>query len=222
MKGRAISYSAAELKWLSDNRTLMIGDYHAGFLATFGRDVAAQNLHALRKRKGWRTGRTGCFEKGQAPHNLGKPMPFNPNSAATRFKKGQLPHNTKFAGHERVSKDGYVEISIEQSNPHTGFERRYVLKHRWLWEKANGPVPKGMALKCLGERTNCDPSNWMLVSRGLLPRLNGGRHKKRIAYDEAPAELKPTLVAVAKLEQALYEKDKMAAPPVTRGDEGER
>lgn len=206
MKGRAIIYSDAERQWLKANCTLPVREYHAAFVQAFGRDVSAQNLHAMRKRNGWRTGRTGCFAKGQEAHNKGQKMPFHPNSAATRFKKGQQPHNTKFAGHERVSKDGYVEISIEETNPHTGFSRRYVLKHRWLWEKAHGPVPKGMALKCLGERTNCDPSNWMLVKRALLPRLNGGRHKKRIAHDEAPEELKPTLLAVAEIEQALHER----------------
>jgi len=40
----------------------------------------------------------------------------------------------------------------------------------------------------------------------LLPRLNGGGRKQNIAYDTAPAELKPTLMAVAKLEHRLHEK----------------
>ncbi len=155
---------------------------------------------ACRLRRGDNVGAAYRFKKGQTSHNKGKPMPFHPNSAATRFKKGQMPANTKWAGHERVSKDGYTEISVEQTNPHTGFSRRYVLKHRWLWEQANGPVPKGMALKCLGDRLNTDPSNWELVPRALLPRLNGIHGR---GYDSAPAELKPTIMAVAKLEHAV-------------------
>nr|WP_282576146.1 HNH endonuclease [Sinorhizobium meliloti] len=52
-------------------------------------------------------------------------------------------------------------ISIDQKNPHTGFERRYVLKHRYLWEQKNGPLPAGTRLRCLdGDRQNTDPSNW--------------------------------------------------------------
>lgn len=209
MKGRPISYSAAELAWLSDNRTLPISDYAAGFAAAFGRaDVCAGHLHALRKRKGWKTGRTGQFAPGTVPPNKGKPcLPGqggrHPNARKTQFRKGNQPHNTKFAGHERVSKDGYVEISIEEVNPHTGFERRYVLKHRCLWELQNGPVPEGMSLKCRdGDRLNTEPSNWVLIPRALLPRLNGrfGR-----GYDTAPADLKPTILAVAKLEQAARE-----------------
>lgn len=157
---------------------------------------------ACRLRRGDNVGAAHRFKKGQVPANKGKPMPFHPNSAATRFKKGQLPHNTKWAGHERVSKDGYVEISVEKTNPHTGFNSRYVLKHKWRWEQANGPVPAGMALKCLGDRLNTDPSNWELVPRSLLPRLNGKRGR---GYDRAPSELKPTILAIAKLEHAVRE-----------------
>lgn len=209
MKGHPVEYSKAELRWLEANRTLSIGDYHQAFIERFGRDdVSAADLHALRKRKGWRTGRTGCFDKGAVPFNKGKKCKpgtggRHPNARKTQFKKGNLPHNTHFLGHERVSKDGYVEISIDETNPHTGFERRYVLKHRWLWEQANGPIPEGMALKCKSDRLNTDPSNWELVPRALLPRL-GGRFGR--GYDQAPDELKPTIMAVARLEQQICEK----------------
>lgn len=211
MKGRAIEYSKAELRWLEANRTLPIGDYASQFCAKFSREVTAQNLHALRKRNGWKTGRTGCFAKGLVPYNKGKPHPAarNPASAQHHFKKGHLPHNTNYLGHERVSKDGYVEISIDETNPHTGFERRYVLKHRWLWEQKHGPVPEGMALKCLGYRLNTDPSNWEAIPRALLPRLDGrfGR-----GFETAPAETKPTIMAVAKLEHQVRERRKGTSP----------
>lgn len=206
MKGRDIPYSAAEMKWLEANRLMVISDYHRVFCAKFGRnDVSAINLHSLRKRKGWKTGRTGCFEKGTVPHNKGKPCPpgrggRSPNARRTQFKKGNLPHNTQYLGHERVSKDGYVEVSVDERNPHTGFERRYVLKHRWLWEKLNGAVPEGYVLKCLdGDKTNCDPSNWAAIPREVLPHLNG-RHG--MAYDQAEPEVKPVLMTLAKLKTA--------------------
>lgn len=217
MKGHWIQYSAAEMAWLEANRTMVISDYHKAFCAEFGRDdVALVNLHALRKRKGWRTGRTGCFEKGLVPANKGVKCPEgfggrHPNSARTQFKKGNQPHNTNYLHHERVSKDGYVEISIDETNPHTGYERRYVLKHRWLWEQAHGPVPEGMALKCLdSNRLNTDPSNWEAIPRPVLARLNGGRHKKRIAYDDAPAELKPAIMTIAKIQHRIREKSESA------------
>lgn len=202
--GRHIKFSADEIAWLRDNCTIKIRDYHRSFCAEFDRkDRSAVALHALRKRKGWKTGRDGRFNQGSVPWSKGKKIGNNPGSARTQFKAGQLPHNTKYAGHERVASHGYIEISVEQVNPHTGFERRYVLKHRWLWEQAHGPIPDGMVLKCKGDHRNTDPSNWELVPRGLLPRLNG---KSGRGYDEAPPELKATIMAVAKLEHRLSKK----------------
>lgn len=201
-KGRRIKYNDAEIAWLRENCTLPIADCHQAFIKAFPRDdVTPGNLNALRKREGLKTGRTGRFEKGAAPANKGKKMPFNAKSAATQFKAGQLPHNHQGAGHERVdSKDGYVVLIVDEPNPWTGAATRPVHKHRWLWERVNGPIPDGHALKCLdGDKRNTDPSNWELVPRALLPRLNGrfGRD-----YDSAPAELKPTIMAVTRLEHA--------------------
>jgi hypothetical protein len=203
VKGTRIRFTAQERAWVKANCTLVIGELHRAFVVAFDRhDVNATNLNALRKRNGWRTGRTGHFAAGATPPNKGKKMPFNPNSAATQFKKGQTPHNTKHVGHERVrASDRYIEISVAETNPHTGFERRYVLKHKHLWEQRNGPVPKGMALKCLdGDRQNTSPENWEAVPRGLLPRLNG---KSGRNYDDAAPEIKPTIMAIAKLEHRV-------------------
>src|SRR5690606_35095265 len=164
--------------------------------------------------KGWKTGRTGQFEKGQEPPNKGKRCPEgkggrHPNARRTQFKKGQLPHNAQYLGHERVSKDGYVEISVAETNPHTGYSRRYVLKHRHEWEKVNGPIPEGHALKCLdGNKQNTDPSNWKLITRGVLARLNGGRFRQSLAYDDAEPEVKPAVMALAELKHELYERRK--------------
>jgi hypothetical protein len=212
MKGSAIRYSAEEMAWLEENRLLPIADYHRAFAEIFSRaDVSAGNLHSLRKRKGWKTGRTGFFTKGQAPVNKGVPCEpgkggRHPNARKTQFRKGQLPHNTNYLGHERVSKDGYVEVSIDEVNPHTGFERRYVLKHLHEWEKANGPTPEGMCLKCVdGNRLNTDPTNWICIPRGVLPRLNGGRATRVMAYDTAPDELKPVLMTIARVDQKASE-----------------
>lgn len=200
-RGSNIAYSAEELAFIKRHRKSSRRQLHADFVARFKRrNVKFTHIKALCTRKGWLTGRDGCFNKGNVPANKGKRMRFNANSSRTQFKTGRLPHNVKYAGHERVSKDGYVEISINETNPHTGFNRRYVLKHRWLWEQTHGPVPDGMCLKCKSDKLNTDPSNWELVPRAFLPRLNGrfGR-----GYDEAPLELKPTIMTVVKLEHQL-------------------
>tara|TARA_Y100000815_G_scaffold246882_1_gene246880 strand:- start:157 stop:993 length:837 start_codon:yes stop_codon:yes gene_type:complete len=209
-KGRRIKYNDAEMDWLHAHSTLPIGEYHRQFLKAFPRDdVTAQNLHALRKREGMKTGRTGRFEKGAVPANKGKKMPFNPRSAATRFKPGQLPHNHQGAGHERVdTKDGYVVMIVDEVNPWTGAATRPVHKHRWLWEQKHGPIPEGFALKCLGDKLNTDPSNWELVPRAMLPRLNGRYGRD---FDKAPDQLKPLILAATRLEHAAREKRREAS-----------
>lgn len=205
--GRHTAYSPAEIAWLRDNCTMEINAWCAAFRQQFQRgDTTPGKLHSLRKRMGWKTGRTGQFEKGSVPWTKGKKLPYNANSAATQFKKGQMPHNHRGPGHESLGDDGYMWIITDATNPWTGASTWRIHKHRYLWEREHGPVPDGFVLKCLdGDRLNTDPSNWEPVPTGLLPRLNG---KSNRDYDHAPAELKPTIMAVAKLEHAVADRRK--------------
>lgn len=207
MKGVRIKYSAAELAWLEANRTLVISDYHSEFCQRFQRvDVTAVQLHALRKHKGWRTGRTGCFAKGTTPHNKGKVCQpgyggRHPNARATHFQKGALSgraaEHLKPIGTERINKDGHRERKVSDQG---SARQRWRQVHRMEWEAVNGPIPAGHVLKCLGDKLNTDPSNWVLIPRAMLPRLNG--HYGR-DYDNAPAELKPVIMTVTQLEHRL-------------------
>ena len=220
MKGHPIRYSAEEMAWLEAHRALPISEYQAGFNATFGRDVAAKNLHALRKRKGWKTGRTGHFTTGAEPHNKGKPCPEgvggrHPNARKTQFQKGARSGVAvklyKPIGTERLSKDGYLERKIHDGMP---LQSRWRAVHLIEWEAVNGQVPKGHCLKCLdGNRQNTDPSNWEPIPRALLPRL-GGRFGMR--YDNAASEMKPTIMAVAKLKHAAKEARRNLPTPAAR------
>jgi len=204
MRGSIIPYTEAELAWIKGHRDLPRRQTHAEFVVRFNRsDVSLINFNSLCKRNGWLTGRTGRYQPGIPPHNKGLRMAYNANSAATRFKPGQTPANYRGPGHESIDKDGYVWIVTDATNPHTGAATNRVMKHRWLWEQAHGPIPKGHVLKCLdGDKSNCAPANWALIDRALLPRLNGrfGRN-----YDTAPADLKPVIMATAKLEHKARE-----------------
>ncbi len=212
MKGVWIKYSEAELTWLEANRELPIREYTVAFNAAFGREVAAENLHALRKRKGWKTGRTGKFAKGQEPVNKGATCApgtggRHPNARRTQFQPGERRGVAvklyKPIGTERMSKEGYRERKVHDGMP---LQSRWRAVHLIEWEAVNGPIPDGHCLKCVdGDRTNTAHTNWELVSRALLPALNGGRHKRRLAYDEAAAELKPALLTMAKVEHRVRE-----------------
>jgi hypothetical protein len=202
VKGTWVRFTTPELDWIKQHCTMVRREAHAKFVQTFAReDVSFDNYKALCTRKGWQTGRDGRFDKDCVSWNKGNSMPYNANTAATQFKKGQKPWNEKFEGHERVTVDGYVEISVRQVNPYTGFERRYVQKHQWLWELEHGAIPVGMVLKSLdGNKANCKPENWKLIPRAMLARLAG---KSGRDYDHAPDDVKPTLMAMAELETKI-------------------
>lgn len=209
-KGNWISYSAEELAWVKANAGRPRREAHADFRKRFGRDdVSLSNYAALCKRNGWMTGRTGCFEKGQAAHNKGKRGFRAPGSEQGWFKPGQRRGVAvklyKPIGTERMSKCGYLERKIHDGMP---LQSRWRAVHLIRWEEVNGPLPRGVVLKCLdGDRTNTDPSNWTAVPRALLPRLNGRYGRD---YDNAPAEMKPAIMTIAKLEHKARERRKGA------------
>jgi hypothetical protein len=134
------------------------------------------------------------------------PGSMHPNSIATRFKQGHGgTNNVPMWSERRDSKDPYLYIKVPIINPHTGAFGHFVHKHRWMWEQRNGPIPAGYALKCrTSDKTNCDPSNWCLVRRGVLPRLNGIHGRD---YEAAPDELKPLILASAMVAQKAAERD---------------
>ena len=103
------------------------------------------------------------FIKGQEPANKGKRIEEFMSeegikrSSRTRFKAGHRPHNQRDIGTECVHGDGYVYLRIESG---------CVLKHRYVWEQANGEVPEGYVVAFRdGNRQNCDLSNLYLLSR---------------------------------------------------------
>lgn len=199
MKGHAIPYSAEELAGLEARQTMARRDLHAAFVAAFGRDeIKADDIKSLCTRKGWKTGRDGRLKPGNVPLNKGRKMPFNANSARTQFKKGNRTDRAnqvwKPIGTERLSKDGYLERKVHDGLP---LQSRWRAVHLINWEAVNGPIPAGHALKCLdGDRSNTAAANWECVPRAMLPRLAG---RWTVGYDDAPPELKPAILATAKL-----------------------
>lgn len=203
--GKSLILTPDQTEWLRANASLARTEVHSAFLATFpGSTVTADQIVAWRKRNKVSTGRTGRFVKGGTSHNKGRKGFVAPGSEKGWFRKGNIPHTARGVGHESVdAKDGYVWIIVAQTNKHTGAATSRVMKHRWLWEQLHGPVPEGHRLKCLdGNKLNTDPSNWEAIPHGLAPRLNSrfGR-----GYDQAPDEMKPTIMATAKLEHRLHE-----------------
>jgi len=192
-------------------RTLASTYGHAATLGLVKSEGYLASPAACRLRRGDNVGAAHRFKRGQAPANKGLRRPgWAPGRMReSQFKKGERRGIAvklwKPIGTERTSKDGYLERKIHDGLP---LQSRWRAVHLIRWEAINGKLPKGMALKCLGDRRNTDPSNWTPVPRGLLPRLNG-KHGRN--YDSAPSELKPTIMAIAKLEHAARSRPRGSA-----------
>lgn len=133
------------------------------------------------------------YNKGREPENKGKPMSkeLYEKCKPTMFKKGNEPHNTNYDGHERISKDGYVEIRIRKG--------KYVLKHRHVWEQVNGKIPKGFIV-VFKDRNH---QNIVIENLELISREE---NMKRNTIHRFPVELKNTIRLVNKLKQTINEK----------------
>lgn len=183
-----------QLAWLRKAyTTTALKNLATAFNDAFGTAVTEKQIRSTLRNHGIRSGRTGRIEKGQSPWNLGKKGYMGANS--TSFKRGNLPHNHQPLWSERVGKNDYIEMSVPERNPYTGFPTRYKHKHVWIWERANGPKPKGTAIIFRdGNIRNFDLENLLLVTRAELLAMN--LH----GYKDQPAELKPSVLALARVE----------------------
>lgn len=128
------------------------------FLKTMNRDLVIK------------AGMNSRFTKGSIPFNKGiKGNPAHPNAVASLFKKGNLPHNYVPVGTERITKDGYKEVKIEDP-------RTWVLKHRYIYEQHHKTIiPKTHIVIFLdGNKLNCDIDNLALISKRDNIERNSG------------------------------------------------
>lgn len=134
------------------------------------------------------------FSKGNIPVNKGKKMSAEmyQKCKATMFKKGNEPHNTKYNGHERITKDGYTEVRVKKG--------KYILKHRIIWEQQNGKIAKGYLVVFKdGDKQNFDIANLELITRE--------ENMKRNTIQRFPSELNSTIRLVNKLKRTINAKE---------------
>ena len=159
-----MKYTAEMDAFLLEHQLLPRKELTELFNHEFGLKLNIDQIKAHCLRIGAKTGRTGRLEKGHTTWNKGM-KGYRP-SPGTMWKKGNIPHTSAPVGHEYITKDGYIECKFEG-------ERQMKLKHKYLWEKDNGPIPSGHALIFKnGIKTDCRLDNLMLVSRAELLAMN--------------------------------------------------
>ena len=152
------------------------------------------------------------FEIGHVSHNKGKKLEEFISAQgiekvrATQFKKGNLPHNYKPVGHERVDKDGYVEVKVRDADDS---KQNFEFKHRLLYVAHNGPIPEGCIVEFAdGNKQNFDPSNLVVRTREQNLRANADSPSsvvKRFMRIKDPdmvkeiIETRPDLVELARI-----------------------
>lgn len=186
--GHDFRYTEEERKWLDE----FIPGHHyhqiaAEFLEVFGHEITITQINAYCKNNQVKTGFDGRFQPGQVSHNKGKKMVTKGRMAETQFKPGNRPWNWKPVGSERVNVDGYIEIKVEEP-------KKWVHKHRLVWESYYGPIPKGYVVTFKdNDRTNCAISNLMLITQRQNQAIN------RLGLSAAGPEMKESVIALADL-----------------------
>ncbi len=162
---------------------------------TFDTNYTGDQIKAYYGRNKLDSKLNGQFEKGQIPWNKGKPKTWK-GGESTQFKIGHVPKNYRSVGSERINVDGYTEIKIADPN-------KWRLKHQVVWEKNNGPIPKGHVV-IFGDsnRQNFDLNNLILVTKRQLLELN----QNRLIQNDA--NLTKTAVLIADVNIKIKERKK--------------
>jgi hypothetical protein len=186
-RAQKISYSAEELAWVKKHKTLARRELTWLFNQEFGRELSHEQLKSLCTRKGWSTGRSGKFYKGQ-PRVAGSGAKA---ANRTSFKKGSRPHNYLPVGSERITTDGYMEVKV--ADPATWKAKSWI-----VWEaEHNKPMPKNWVMHYRdGNNLNTEIGNLEPIPRALQVRLN--QHK----YNTAPEALKASIKLLAEVQNA--------------------
>lgn len=145
----------------------------------FGLEITARQMNTYKKNHGLVSGVDCRFSKGSTPANKGTKGLYNVGGNRTSFKKGQRALNYKPVGSERIDRDGYTLIKVSDEGP---WHKRWRHKHKVVWEKANGPIPKGYVVLFADQnKSNITLDNLILVHQSRLSILNN----KRLLFKDA-------------------------------------
>lgn len=164
-RGNNKKYRKEHIEFLKKNvKGITLKELTERFNSKFHMNISQSAISNLKVKYNLQSGIVGGqFEKGQTSWNKGKKMSPSQykKSEPTMFKKGNIPANARAIGSERVDKNGYILIKIQDGHKN----KNWVRKHRYLYEQAYGKVPKGhKVIFADGDNRNFDLDNLILVS----------------------------------------------------------
>jgi len=185
------NYSEENVKFLIENvKGISHKELTKRFNERFNTNLSENAIANMKRKLKLTNGINTKFKKGQTSWNKGKKMSPEQYEKCkkTMFQKGNnAANNERPLFDERIDVEGYTYIKIKKPN-------KWVLKHRWLYEKEKGKIPKGYNLIFAdGNRQNLDLDNLILVSNAELFIMN---QKGLYKQDK---ELTKAGVAVAKV-----------------------
>ena len=190
------------------------------FLERFGREISHSKLDNFVSRHGCQGApNIGGFKKGHVSHNKGRKGWSAPGTEATRFKKGHVPGQRQAASvvgalepsqaatrRRRtlmIKVPGPEPVPPCRTVPKRWHEPKthWIRKAVWVWEQANGPVPKGHAVAQLdGDPANCEPENLECVPRGVMARRNAFHAPTPAAGDK---DAYKATIRIAQIKEAI-------------------
>jgi hypothetical protein len=162
------NYSEENIKFLIENvKGISHKELTKRFNERFSTNLSESALANMKRKLNLTNDLNTKFKKGQTSWNKGRKMSPEQYEKCkkTMFQKGNLS-NARPTGDERIDIDGYTYIKVKQPN-------KWVLKHRWLYEKEKGEIPKGYNLIFAdGNKQNLNLDNLILVSNSELFIMN--------------------------------------------------
>jgi hypothetical protein len=167
LKSNWHKYSAKEIKFLEKTAPGRLFDETAElFNKHFGLSLKHSVIRAACRNRGITNGMDCRFPAGHVPANKGMKGWYAPGCEKSWFKPGHIPENYMPVGTLRINTDGYVDVKIADPN-------KWRQQHLIIWEKANGPVPKGKVIIFAdGNRLNVKLKNLLMISRAELAVMN--------------------------------------------------
>jgi hypothetical protein len=144
----------------------MLDLFNAHFGLRGKKKLTIEQMKGMLQRHNLSNGLPRSFQPGHIPHNKGVKGFCTLGLKRSQYKPGNIPSTLKPIGAERKNGYGYVEVKIAHPNV-------WKSKHTAIWEKTNGPIPKGkIIIFADGNKMNFDFENLLMVSRRELIIMN--------------------------------------------------